>query len=73
MVRRIRSLRANETGVYSVRGVPAGDYYLVAVPDADIGDFPDPRMLDTLAGVATRVSMAPSERKTQDLVVKPIK
>jgi len=72
-VRCIRSLRASEKGVYSVRGVQPGDYYLVAIPDADMGDYPDPRMLDSLTHIATRIAMGPSERKTQDLVVKTIK
>jgi hypothetical protein len=66
-VRCIRSLRASEKGVYSVRGVQPGDYYLVAIPDADMGDYPDPRMLDSLTHLATRIAMGPSERKTQDL------
>ena len=71
--RRIRALRASEAGAYSVRGVPPGEYFIVAIPDVDLGDYPDPRMLDALSKTATRFIMAPSEHKTQDLVVKAIR
>jgi hypothetical protein len=73
MTRRIRALRASEAGTYSVRGVPPGDYFMVAIPDRDIADFPDPRMLEALSKVATRIVMAPSEQKTQDLVIRSVK
>ena len=73
MVRRIRTLRASETGGYLVRGVPPGEYFLVAIPDVEIGDFPDPAMLDILSKVATRISVAPAQQVTQNLVVRSIK
>ena len=73
MTRRIRALRASETGTYSVRGVPPGDYFLVAIPDRDLADFPDPRMLEMLTKIATRFQMAPSEHKTVELTVKSVR
>jgi len=73
VVRRIRTIRAAETGAYSVRGVPPGDYFVVAIPDAEIGDFPDPVMLDALSRIATRISVAPAQQVTQNLVVRSIR
>ena len=71
-VRRIRAARASETGAYVVRGVPPGDYFVIAIPDVQIGDFPDPAMLDALARTATRFSVAPAQQVTQNLVVTSI-
>jgi hypothetical protein len=73
MVRRIRSIRAGETGAYVVRGVPPGDYFVVAIPDAEIGDFPDPAMLDALSKIATRISVAPARHVTQNLILRSIR
>jgi hypothetical protein len=73
MTKRIRALRATENGTYSVRGAPPGDYYLVAIPDVDIADYPDPAMLEVLARTAMRISMTATDLKTLDLVVKKIK
>jgi len=45
----------------------AREYALAGLPDEAS------RMLDSLTHIATRIAMGPSERKTQDLVVKTIK
>ena len=73
MVRRIRSFRASETGAYLARGVPPGEYFLIAIPDVQIGDYPDPAMLEMLSRSATRFTMAPAQQLTQNLVVTSIK
>ena len=73
MPRRIRALRTSETGAFSVRGVPPGDYHIVAIPDADLGDFPDPAMLSALARIATRISVTAGAHVTQNLIVRPVK
>jgi len=71
--RRIRLVRASENGTYVVRGVPAGQYFVAAISDADVGDFWDPQMLEALSKVAASIVMAPAEQKTQDLVLKSVK
>jgi predicted RNA-binding protein with TRAM domain len=53
--------------------VPAGEYFVVAIPEVDVGDYPDVPMLDALTRVATRFAMASGERKAIDLVVKAVK
>ena len=73
MVRRIRILRASESGDYSVRGVPPGQYFLVAIPDSDVGDYPDPGMLESLSKLATTFVMSLGERKAVDLITRDIK
>jgi protocatechuate 3,4-dioxygenase beta subunit len=73
MPRRIRMLRSSETGAFSVRGVPPGDYFILAVPDVEVGDYPDPVMLEQLRRLAAPMTMTVGEQKTLDLVVRSIK
>jgi len=65
--RRMRAVRASKTGSYKALGLPAGDYYVAAVPDEMVVDWQDPRVLGSLARDASRVSLDDGERKTQDL------
>jgi hypothetical protein len=71
--RRIRAVRATETGTFSLIGVPAGDYFIAAIPDVDMADFADSQMLDVVSKIATRFSIAPGDRKTYELVVRSIR
>jgi hypothetical protein len=48
--------------------VPPGDYYLAAVGAASSAEWQDPKFLDTLVRVATRVSLGDGEKKTVDVV-----
>lgn len=64
--RRVRSIRTGRTGEYSVN-LPPGDYYVIAVPDAQIADWQDPAFLDAASRAATRVNITEGERRTLDL------
>jgi protocatechuate 3,4-dioxygenase beta subunit len=64
--RRVRTVRPGRTGEYSLN-LPPGDYYVIAVPDAQAADWQDPAFLEAASRVAARVTIGQGERKMQDL------
>jgi hypothetical protein len=64
---RMRETRAATSGVFTIDGLPAGDYYLVAIDDAAAEGWQDPRRLHALRALATRVLLRDAEKKTVDL------
>lgn len=68
--RRIRATRPATDGRYAFNDLPAGDYRLVAVTDADPGQWFDPAFLHELAAVAMPIALGEGERRVQDLKVK---
>jgi Carboxypeptidase regulatory-like domain len=68
--RRIRATRPATDGRYALTDLPAGDYRLVAVTDADPGQWFDPAFLRELAAVAMPIVLGDGERRIQDLKVK---
>lgn len=64
---RMRETRAATSGVYTINGLPAGDYYVVAIDDAAAEGWQDPRRVDALRALATRVSLRDAEKKILDL------
>jgi hypothetical protein len=69
----MRMVRATEAGVYTMRGIPAGEYFLAAIPDEDAADWQDPKLLDIIARTATRVSIVDDGKKAQDLVTRNVR
>jgi protocatechuate 3,4-dioxygenase beta subunit len=65
--RRMRTARAARDGSYSIAGLPAGEYYVVAVKEDMVGEWQDPALLKALAGLAQQVRIIDGERKQQDL------
>jgi hypothetical protein len=65
--RRIQSARPSTDGKYSFRGLPQGDYRLIAVTDVETGEWYDPAFLTQLAGAAMPISLTEGEKKVQDL------
>ncbi len=63
----------SRTGGYSVAGLPAGDYWIVAIDDSDADGWTDPKTLEVLARVATKLTITDVEAKTVDLTVKVIR
>jgi hypothetical protein len=59
--------RPSTEGRFSFADLPAGDYLLVALTDADPGEWQTPEFLGTIAGAGVRISLAQGERKIQDL------
>jgi hypothetical protein len=65
--RRVRGTRTGATGAYKLTGLPAGSYYIAAVPEESAAELLDPKFLETLSGTAARVTLDDGERKTQNV------
>lgn len=71
--RRLKSARATAQGRFGISSLPPGDYYAVAIPEEQNADWRDPKMLEELARVATRISIGEGEHKTIDLSLKEVR
>ena len=71
--RRMRTVRTSPTGSFGFGTLPAGDYYIVAVPDEYSGEWNDPAYLDILTRVAMRISVGEGERKVQEVEVQDVR
>ena len=65
----VRLARASTDGVFSMRGLPAGDYYVLAVDRLleGLGEWQDPDLLELLAPSAVRTTVT----EGQQVVVNP--
>jgi hypothetical protein len=68
--RHIASARPNQEGRFQLRGLPAGDYYAIAVEYIPDGDWNDPEVLDRLKTRAERFSVDEGEVKTIELTLE---
>ena len=68
--RAIRTTRADPRGVFSFKGLPAGEYFLVALDSVQEGQWYDPEFLESVKGRARRVAIADGESKQLDLVLR---
>jgi hypothetical protein len=64
--RRIRAVRPATDGRYVADGLPAGDYRLAAVPDAEPDEWHDPAFLESLLPAAIPVAIGDGESRAQD-------
>ena len=71
--RRIRTARAGLDGAFTIAALIPGEYYVVAVNEADFADAQDPALLEALTRVARQVRVAEGERRTQDLTTAVIR
>jgi carboxypeptidase family protein len=67
--RQIMTARPDQTGKYRIRGLPRGDYYLVAVDPAEQGEWFDPTYLDEHRLGAQHVTLGDGDIKTQDFKI----
>ena len=65
--RRIRSVRATDTGRYEIAGLPAGEYYLCALTELDTMLQFQPEYLEQLVTASIKITLADGEKKAQDL------
>ena len=65
--RRILSTRPSTDGKFTFRNLPAGQYRLTAVTDAEQGEWFDPGFLSQLAGASVPVTIGENEKKVQDI------
>jgi hypothetical protein len=70
---RIMAAPMSATTGYQLRGLPPGDYYLVAVELAQITAWQDPKFLERAAGVATRVKLGLNQPQITDLKLARIR
>jgi hypothetical protein len=65
--RYLRSARPDQDGRFKVTGLPAGDYYVVALDSVDGNEWMDPEFLDAIKTKASSFSLGDGETKTLDL------
>ena len=63
----LRNVRAQPTGAFSIMGLPARDYLMVAVTDPNIPDLQNPMVYDSLARAATSVTLIEGDTKSVSL------
>ena len=64
--RHIMTARPDQNGKYQLRGLPAGDYYLVAVDPTEQGEWFEPTYLTAHRVGASRFSLTEGDTKSQD-------
>lgn len=67
MTRYVRTVRPNQEGRYSIKGLPPGDYHLIALDYLETGEEGDPEQLEKWKANATRVTLADGEPKSVTL------
>jgi protocatechuate 3,4-dioxygenase beta subunit len=65
--RRIQLVRAATDGFFELDNLPAGDYRMIAFGEAEPDDPTDPRFLEPLLPAGIPLTLAPGERKVQDI------
>jgi hypothetical protein len=68
--RQIATTRPDQTGMFKIRNLPAGEYYVVAVDPSEPGEWFDPAYLDQHRAGAARVTLGDGDVKTQDFRVQ---
>jgi hypothetical protein len=66
--RRLRAVRTDRTGAFSIPALPAGDYYAIAVAEDATTDWLRQAFLTRAAGMATRVTIAEGAGATVNLM-----
>jgi hypothetical protein len=69
----LKSLTADNTGAFRLTGLPAGDYFVVALDRALLSAWQDPAFLASAEAVATRVVVKWGETTAVDLVVREVR
>ena len=70
LARQIMTARPDQTGQYRIRGLPPGEYYLVAVDPAEQGEWFEPAYLDDHRAGAGRITLGDGDVKTHDFKVR---
>jgi protocatechuate 3,4-dioxygenase beta subunit len=68
--RTIRTTRLDQRGLFTFKGLPAGDYFLVALDSVQEGQWYDPEFLEGLKSRARRVAIGDAEARQVDLVLR---
>jgi hypothetical protein len=70
---RLRKVAATDAGAYDISPLPAGAYYVAAVPEPQAGDWQDPAFLEQLVNGAAHVQIDDGEKATQSLRVQEVR
>jgi hypothetical protein len=65
--RRVRAVRPDADGHFSMPDLPPGDYLLGVVTDVEPEDWQNPALLEQMAPTSVNVTIAEGEKKVQDL------
>jgi hypothetical protein len=65
--RRVQAVRPGVDGRFSIKDLPAGEYYLSAVTEVEQEEVQEPKFLSELVKASIKVSIAEGEKKVQDL------
>jgi hypothetical protein len=68
--RQIMTARPDQTGKYTIRGLPPGEYYIVPVDPAEQGEWFEPTYLDAHRADASRFTLSEGDAKTEDFKIK---
>jgi hypothetical protein len=71
--RRLRNIRTGLDGSYRVAGLPPGEYIVAAIPEAEAGDWHDPRVLQSAARMGVRVVLVDGQTTRQDVTTRSIR
>ena len=67
--RRTAYVRSTEKGTYSIKNLPAGEYYLCALTELDLQMRFEPEYLQQLIGASAKITLAEGEKKQQNLQI----
>jgi len=67
--RRLRNVRPDPKGAFSITGLPAGRYYIAATRESSAAEWQDPRFLDALSNGASIVTLGDGQKASQALKV----
>jgi hypothetical protein len=71
--RQSRIVGLSKSNGFAIRDLTPGDYVVLAVP-ADLAiDLQDPKWIERLAPIGTRISIKTGEKKRQDLTTSRIR
>jgi protocatechuate 3,4-dioxygenase beta subunit len=65
--RSIQAVRTGQNGTYRLRGLPPGDYRIIATDDVEQGEWFDPAFLERVQSSSEKISLTEGEKKTRDL------
>ena len=71
--RRVRSVRTTTTGSYSLKDLPPGEYFIAAVSDASVDNWQEPKTLELISRVATRITLGEGGTVSQRLTTAVIR
>jgi hypothetical protein len=67
--RQIATARPDQTGMFKIRNLPAGEYYVIAIDPSEPGEWFDPQYLDQHRAGAARLTLADGAVANQDFRV----